>query len=120
GAGVEYAFVRASRGETYNDPLFLANMRKATEAGVLVGSYHFCNLDTNYGTLTTADAIADATAEANHYLSVIKPYCDAGQCLPPVADVEGFPDFATTAQARTYTSTWTTQFSNTIYNSIGV
>ena len=119
-AGVEYAFVRASRGETYNDPLFLANTREATKAGVLVGSYHFCNLDTNYGTLSMADAIADATVEANHYLSVIKPFYDAGQFLPPVADVEGFPGFTSTAQAKTYTSAWTTQFSDTIYNSLGV
>ncbi|WP_152101691.1 glycoside hydrolase family 25 protein [Lacipirellula parvula] len=119
-AGVEFAVVRASRGETYNDPLFLANMREATKAGVLVGTYHFCNLDTNYGSLSNADAIADATAEANHYLSVIKPYYDAGQMLPPVADVEGFPDFASTAQAKNYTSVWTKQFSDTIYNSLGV
>lgn len=119
-AGVQYAIVRSSRGETYNDPLFLANMREASKAGVLLGTYHFCNLDTNYGSLTTADAIADAIVEANHYLSVIKPYYDAGQLLPPVADVEGFPDFSSTTQQRNYTSAWTAQFSETIYNSLGV
>ena len=46
-SGVEFAIVRATRGETYDDPLFLANMRLATEAGVRVGAYHFCNLDTD-------------------------------------------------------------------------
>ncbi|HMP06522.1 MAG TPA: glycoside hydrolase family 25 protein, partial [Lacipirellulaceae bacterium] len=113
-AGNEYAFIRSTRGEGYKDPLFLANMRAATAAGLMVGPYHFCRLETNY--LDPNDAVA----EANHFLSVIKPYYDAGQMLPPVADVEGFPDFPNTATARAYVSAWTQTFSDTIYDALGV
>jgi GH25 family lysozyme M1 (1,4-beta-N-acetylmuramidase) len=112
--GVEFAFVRATRGDVYDDPLFLANMRQATKAGVLVGPYHFCNLDTD-----TANPL-DPVIEANHFLRVIKPYYDAGMVLPPVADVEGFPTFGSTAEARAFTSNWVQQFSDTIYASLGV
>ena len=113
-AGIEFAFARATRGETYSDPVFLANMRGAAEAGVLIGPYHYCNLDTNYGDPN------DAIVEANNFLSVIKPYYDAGSLLPPVADVEGFPNFSSNAEGKAYTSAWVQKFSDTIYNSIGV
>jgi GH25 family lysozyme M1 (1,4-beta-N-acetylmuramidase) len=116
--GVEFAFVRATRGEAYNDPLFLANMHGAAAAGMPVGAYHFCRLETNY--VAGGSPVADATAEANHFLSVIKPFYDAGQMLPPVADVEGFPSFPNTTTARNYTSAWTQVFSDTIYNALGV
>ena len=112
--GIEFAFVRATRGETYDDPLFLANMRNATQAGVLVGPYHFCNLDTD------TNNPLDPINEANHFLKVIKPYYDAGLVLPPVADVEGFPNFNSTAEARAFTSNWVQQFSDTVYAELGV
>lgn len=112
--GVEFAFVRATRGEAYVDPLFLANMRQATAAGVLVGPYHFCRLETDTGNPL------DPVNEANHFLSVIKPYYDAGMLLPPVADVEGFPTFGSTAEARAFTSNWVQIFSDTIHASLGV
>jgi GH25 family lysozyme M1 (1,4-beta-N-acetylmuramidase) len=117
-SGVEFAFVRATRGEAYNDPLFLANMHGAAAAGMPVGAYHFGRLETNY--VAGGSPLADATAEANHFLSIIKPFYDAGQMLPPVADVEGFPDFPNTTTARNYTSAWVQAFSDTIYNSLGV
>jgi len=117
-SGIEFAIVRATRGEGYNDPLFLANMRGAAAAGMPVGCYHFCRLETDY--VAGQSPVADATAEANHFLSVIKPYYEAGQMLPPVADVEGFPSFPNTTTARNYTSAWVQTFSDVINQSLGV
>ncbi len=109
-AGHKFAFMKATQGNTYNDPTFATNLANATTQGIRVGPYHFCDLDTD-----TANPL-DPVNEANHFLSIIKPKYQTGMLLPPVADVEGFPPFNTTAEAQAFTSTWVQSFSNTIYN----
>jgi GH25 family lysozyme M1 (1,4-beta-N-acetylmuramidase) len=113
-SGVEFAFMKATQGTTYVDPTFAANAQNATNAGVLVGPYHFCNLNTD-----TSNPL-DPVNEANHFLDVIQPYYNSGLYLPPVADVEGFPAFGSTAEARAFTSAWVQSFSDTIYGALGV
>ncbi len=40
-AGARFAFIKASEGVGFTDPMFEENIRGAVEAGVLPGSYHF-------------------------------------------------------------------------------
>jgi lysozyme len=113
-SGVQFAFVKATEGIDYVDPKFHANIQGAKAAGVMVGAYHFCRLD-SYATDPN-----DAINEANDFLDAIRPYYNTGTYLPPVADVEAFPSFGSTAEARAFTSAWVQKFSDTVYNSIGI
>jgi lysozyme len=113
-AGYSFAFMKATQGNTYNDPTFATNISGATSKGIYVGAYHFCDLNTD-----TTNPL-DPVNEANHFLAKIKPYYQTGMYLPPVADVEGFPSGMTTAQLKAFTSTWVQAFSDTIYYSIGM
>ncbi len=113
-AGNSFVFMKATQGNSYVDPQFSTNITRAAGKGLLVGPYHFCELDTGYGDPT------DPVTEANHFLAVIKPYYRSGMYLPPVADVEQFPSGLTTSQYKTLTSTWVQSFSDTIYNALGV
>ena len=113
-AGIKFAFMKATQGNTYVDPKFATNLTGAKAQGILVGPYHFCDLNTD---TTNAN---DAINEANHFLDVIKPYYQNGLYLPPVADVEGFPAFASTAEAKAFTSAWTQKFSDRVYSVLGV
>jgi len=40
-AGITYVFVKASEGNTYQDPTFVRNFAKAKQAGLTVSAYHF-------------------------------------------------------------------------------
>ncbi len=113
-AGYKFAFMKATQGNTYVDPTFATNLANATAQGIRVGPYHFCDLNTD-----TSNP-QDPVNEANHFLAIIKPKYQSGMYLPPVADVEGFPSFSSTAEAQSFTSAWVTSFSNTIYDSLGV
>jgi GH25 family lysozyme M1 (1,4-beta-N-acetylmuramidase) len=129
-SGITFAFVKATQGVTLTDARFAANMQGATNAGVYVGPYHFCNINTdaNGNTVTSYDGqpfavgsapYVDAVSEANHFLAAIKPYYEAGNYLPPVADVEGLPDFNSASLNKTFISNWVQIFSDTILNSVG-
>jgi lysozyme len=76
GAGMAFAFVKATQGAAYVDPLFAQNWDGARAAGLLCGAYHF---------FQPGD---DPAAQAAHFLSVlgIPPGITGG--LPPVLDVE--------------------------------
>ncbi len=74
-SGVEFAFMKATQGNGYVDPTFHTNIRNATAAGVLVGPYHFCDVDTDSGNPL------DPVNEANNFLSQIEPYYNSGLYL---------------------------------------
>lgn len=112
---IKFTFMKATEDTNYTDPTFNTNIAGAKAAGILAGPYHFCRLDTN-----SSDPAADAASEANYFLSKIKSKYQTGTYLPPVADVESFPSGLSTSALKTLTSTWSTSFSNTIYNSLGV
>lgn len=57
-SGVEFSFIKASESVGYVDPFYKENVRKAREAGVLVGSYHFARG-------------GDPNKEADFFLSVV-------------------------------------------------
>lgn len=72
-AGMSFAFAKATEGITYTDPQFAVNWAGIQAAGLLRGAYHFF------------EANDDATAQAQHFLSMVQ--LAAGD-LPPVLDVE--------------------------------
>src|SRR4051794_18923272 len=118
--GYEFAFVKATEGVNFIDTRFATNMSGANSAGVAVGPYHFCRIDGKNGvafttynggafaynsaTQTNKDAWYDATSEANDFIDSIRPYylqTGTTNYLPPVADVEGLPNFGSTSLNRT-------------------
>ncbi|HEX5471981.1 MAG TPA: GH25 family lysozyme [Lacipirellulaceae bacterium] len=112
--GYSFVFIKATQGDSYVDPQFVENIKGAKAHGLLVGMYHFCDLD------SARDDPRDAVNEAKHFLAVIKPYYKSGKYLPPVADVERFPKGLKTGQYEKLTSKWVQAFSDTIYNGLGV
>jgi GH25 family lysozyme M1 (1,4-beta-N-acetylmuramidase) len=75
-AGVRFAFIKASEGEEYVDPMFDLNMHGAVEAGVLPGSYHFF--------LPRYDPLA----QARHYARTLQENAVDAPTLPPCVDLE--------------------------------
>ncbi len=73
-SGISFAYIKATGGDTYIDPMFEHNWRGAREAGIPRGAYHFFYPED------------DATNQANHF------YKTVGQLnewdLPPVVDIE--------------------------------
>ncbi len=79
-AGVGYAFIKASEGKTFVDPTFREKRMQATAAGVRIGAYDFARPGSK-----SSDVIADATAEARHFLRTAQ--IRSGD-LAPVLDLE--------------------------------
>lgn len=76
-AGIGFAFVKATQGTGYTDPSFATNWQALRGVGLTRGAYHFATCD------------ADPTAQAEHFLAVVK---GAGGFLPTdlpaVLDIE--------------------------------
>ncbi len=76
GAGYTFAYVKASEGVTYKDPMFVTNIQGASAAGLEVGAYHFARPTSN-----------SAISEADHFVDTIQPYMSY-LTLPPALDLE--------------------------------
>lgn len=75
-AGVRFAFIKASEGNAYIDPLFEQNLQGALSAGILPGSYHFF--------LPRFDPLE----QARHYVRVLQENAITAPTLPPCLDLE--------------------------------
>jgi autotransporter-associated beta strand protein len=111
GVAYKFAFVRSSRGGTsdatrLDDGHFYDNITRGTNAGMLVGSYHYARADVT--THTAAD-------DASHYLERAGMYMKPGYLLP-VFDLEAGGAQHTQASL----TTWSMQFVNTIFNAKGI
>lgn len=84
-AGYAFAFIKATQGIDFVDPLFAANWSGAKAAGLLRGAYHFF------------DASADPQQQAENFLNTVT--LEPGD-LPPVLDVESS---STSSQVSTAT-----------------
>ncbi|MGI9428391.1 MAG: glycoside hydrolase family 25 protein [Bythopirellula sp.] len=106
--GREFVFIRSSRGGTtgyynqsnpnnnggentlsqrYDDPYFVQNITRATNAGLLAGAYHFSRPDITASTLNS-DGIANSGAdEADHFIEMAGAWMRPGY-LMPVHDLE--------------------------------
>jgi lysozyme len=76
-AGHAFVFCKATEGDSHLDPKFLANVKGAREAGLLVGAYHFAK---------PAGGPEDARRQAEHVTAVLARV--GGVDLPPVLDIE--------------------------------
>ena len=70
---IKFVYVKATEGASIRDKMYLYNMKKAREAGLLVGSYHV------YSSRTTAQA---------QFANFKKAVGDTKQDLVPVLDIE--------------------------------
>jgi len=133
-SGIQFAFVKATEGVKFVDARFTANMQGATNAGVYIGPYHICRVDSKNGVLFTSydglpfavdsDPWLDATSEAVDFIKAIRPYYRSGSYLPPVADIETSTieklGFTNTSLRKAFVSNWLQVFSDTVQNALGV
>ncbi|PRW62311.1 hypothetical protein CEP50_16010 [Actinopolyspora mortivallis] len=95
GSGQKYAFVLATDGGTFTNPMFSEQFHGAKQAGLLTGAYHF------------GRPTGSAVAQADRLMDTMGPTGD-GRTLPPVLDLEVSPSTGgcygkTTAQMHTWT-----------------
>ena len=75
-SGTRFAFVKATDGRTYVDPMYATNRAGAAAAGIAFGAYHFARPD---------HGANDALIEADHFVDNALP---ATGDLLPVLDLE--------------------------------
>ncbi|WP_405749302.1 GH25 family lysozyme [Streptomyces sp. NBC_00012] len=78
GAGIEFAWMKATEGTSYKDPKFSANYLGAYNAGVIRGAYHFARPDVSGG-----------AAQADFFASNGGAWSRDNLTLPGVLDIEG-------------------------------
>lgn len=74
---IQFAFMKASEGDSFKDKRFFYNWEKAKKNNILRGAYHFFRPN------------IDAKAQAEHFISVLN--LEKGD-LPPVLDIETIDD----------------------------
>jgi len=75
-SGQRFAIAKATEGQTYVDPMYVANRAGAAANGVVFGAYHFARPDATPN---------DAILEADHFVDIAQP---APGDLIPVLDLE--------------------------------
>lgn len=78
----KFVFIKATQGVDFVDPMFFIHAKNAKDAGMKIGFYHFCSLNSH-------DISNDAKAEAQWFVKNIKlaPQVD----YPLVLDIEANP-----------------------------
>ena len=84
---ISFVFLKATEGETHRDRLYLDNLYKLKEKGMLVGSYHYMKLLSS-----TVESQADNFLDFAIYRE--------GD-LPPVLDIEDYKDARTIGKTKT-------------------
>lgn len=132
----EFVFIRSSRGGTtgyynqndaannqgnntlsqrYDDPYFVQNITRATNAGLLAGPYHFARPDIVASTLNSGGIANTGVDEANHFLQMAGAWMRPGYLLP-VFDLEAGQGIRTNTQLNQFSI----DFSNRIFEVTGV
>jgi GH25 family lysozyme M1 (1,4-beta-N-acetylmuramidase) len=81
GAGIKFAYAKATEGTGFTDPRFFENRAGAEARHIAFGAYHFARP----GGSTTAQIAADGKAEADYFLDTVGPRASE---LLPVLDLE--------------------------------
>ncbi|MBA4106627.1 MAG: hypothetical protein C0485_12790 [Pirellula sp.] len=136
GDGRDFVFMRSSRGGTtgfynqndsdnsdglntlsqrYDDPYFVQNITRATNAGLFAGSYHFSRPDVVAATQNSGGIANTGTDEANHFMQMSGAWMRPGYLLP-VHDLEAGDSIRTDNEMAQFTI----DFSNRIYDVLGI
>jgi len=98
--GAEFTFIKATEGGGYRNPNFSSDFASARQRGVIRGAYHYARPSG----ATSAQIVANATAQANYYVHVAGAMGGPGS-LPPVLDLEEAGNLNPT-QLTLWTHTW--------------
>jgi GH25 family lysozyme M1 (1,4-beta-N-acetylmuramidase) len=98
GAGIEFAWMKATEGTGYKDPNFNSNYLNSYNAKVIRGAYHFARPDQS-----------DGATQANYFASNGGAWSRDNLTLPGVLDIEG-TCYGKSAGAM---QTWINDFYNT-------
>jgi lysozyme len=79
-SGVTYAILKSTEGDNFIDSRFDYNWTRARRVGLIRGAYHFFR------------PLVDPVAQAQHFLRIVGDILHKTD-LPPVLDVEVYPDF---------------------------
>ena len=136
GDGRDFVFMRSSRGGTtgyynqndsdnsdgnntlsqrYDDPYYIQNMTRATNAGLFAGTYHFSRPDIIATTLNAGGIPNTGADEADHFMQMGGPWMRPGYLLP-IHDLEAGDGVRTdNAMAQ-----FTLDFSNRMFQVMGI
>ncbi len=78
GAGIAWAYIKATEGTTYKDPTFSANYLNAYNAGVIRGAYHFAQPGSSSG-----------ASQATYFAANGGAWSADNLTLPGMLDLEG-------------------------------
>ncbi|KAI0761118.1 glycoside hydrolase family 25 protein [Irpex lacteus] len=108
--GVQFVYIKATEGTTYQDPQFSNNYVGATNVGIYRGGYHFARPNLSSG-----------AAQANYFIAHGGGWTSDGRTLPGALDIEYNDDGAECygLSAASMVS-WIKDFSNTYHSKLGV
>ncbi len=92
-AGYRFVYMKATEGQTFDDPNYATYRADAGSVGMLVGAYHFARPDST---------IDDAVLEADHFAAVATPVTGD---LVPVLDLETSGGLST-ADLQAWVQAW--------------
>lgn len=105
GAGISFAWAKATESTTITDPDFTANENNGKGAGVYMGAYHFAHPNLNY-----------PASEASYFWGVAGGYIKAdGKSFMPMLDYEVF----NTPVGGLSDSTWANEWCQDVVNYSG-
>ncbi len=132
----DFVFIRSSRGGTtgyynqsdpnnnngqntlsqrYDDPYFVQNITRATNAGMFAGPYHFSRPDIVASTQNSGGISNTGTDEADHFIEMAGAWMRPGYLLP-VHDLEAGDGVRTDNQMAQFTI----DFSDRIFEVMGI
>ncbi|MFL6134078.1 MAG: glycoside hydrolase family 25 protein [Nocardioidaceae bacterium] len=98
-AGIQFAFMKATEGATYTDPMLARNWAATQQVGIYRGAYHFAR-----------PSVGSAGTQARYFVSKVGSFKKPG-VLPPVLDLEVTGGLGP-ASLRTWVSNWLTTVEN--------
>ncbi len=132
----DFVFIRSSRGGTtgfynqsdpnnnnnlntlsqrYDDPYFVQNITRATNAGMLAGAYHFSRPDIVSTTQNSGGIANSGTDEADHFIQMAGGWMRPGYLLP-VHDLEAGDGFRSDNDMARFAI----DFSDRVYDVMGI
>lgn len=107
--GAAFAYIKATEGNTYVNPIFGQQYNGAYNAGLVRGAYHFATPNTTGG-----------VNQANYFLSHGGGWTADGRTLPPALDLEYNPyGQSCYGMSPAALGTWVREFVNTVKSRIG-